>query len=143
MVQGNAPATNLFNGNGSFDTGYRVYTGEGFQTMAPTEFLSDRYAALYLRHNFGKLLYKSKNFAPSLTAITNLAYGNLKDRERHQNFGFKTMEKGFYESGLLVNDLVKGGFSSLGLGAFYRYGAYRKPELIDNFNLVLTAAITF
>lgn len=143
LVQGSAPATNLFNGNGAFDSGYRVYTGEGFQTMAPDEFLSDRYAALYLYHNFDKLLYKSKHFSPALVAVTNIGYGSLQQPERHRNFAFKTMEKGFYESGLLVNDLLKANFSSIGLGVFYRYGAYQKPEPIDNFNLKLTAALKF
>ena len=143
LVQGEVPYSNLFNGNGAFDTDYRVYTGEGFQTMGLTEFLSDRFAAVYLRHNFGKLLYKTEKFAPSLAAVTNIGFGSLNNPEQHRNLDFKTMEKGFYESGLLVNDLFVSGFSSVGLGAFYRYGAYQKEKTLDNFALKLSVAFTF
>jgi hypothetical protein len=95
-----------------------MYTGEGFQTMGMNEFLSDRYAAVYVRHNFASLLYKSEHFSPGISLVTNVGFGSLQHPERHRNIDFKTMEKGYYESGVLLNNLLKVNISSLGARRF-------------------------
>ncbi|MFC5270711.1 DUF5686 and carboxypeptidase-like regulatory domain-containing protein [Adhaeribacter terreus] len=142
LASGNIPYPNLFNGNGAEERDLHLYTSEGFQTMLPEEFLSDRYVALYVRHNFSSLLYRSEKFSPKLAVITNVGFGSLKDPQKHRNIDFKTMEKGYYESGLLVNDLVKMNFSSFGIGAFYRYGAYQQPTFKDNLSLKFVIGFT-
>ena len=42
---------------------------------------------------------------------------------------FKTLDQGFYESGLEFNQIFKG----LGIGSFYRYGPNGLPGFYDNF----------
>ena len=144
LVLGDVPYPNLYNGNGSWaNEKMAVYTGEGFQTMGMNEFLSDRFAAVYLNHNFAGLLFKSEHFSPGVAVVTNIGYGRLQHAERHQNIAFSTMEKGYYESGLLLNNLFKVNFLSLGAGAFYRYGAYRLPAFKDNLAIKATASFTF
>lgn len=49
------------------------------------------------------------------------------------NFAFKVPEKGYYESGLIIENLLKSGFTGLGIGVFHRYGPYANPEMKDNF----------
>lgn len=139
LVKGNVPYPNLFNGNGST---YYLYSTEGFQTMGMNEFLMNRYAALYLNHNLGTLLYQSKKFSPSLAVVTNVGFGSLNNPEQHQHIKFKTMNKGFFESGLQVNNLYSyRKFYSLGAGVFYRYGAYQRSNMIDNFALRITTSV--
>ncbi|HSI90164.1 MAG TPA: hypothetical protein VK927_03560, partial [Adhaeribacter sp.] len=141
LVTGAVPYPNLYNGSGAHDPDYYIYSGEGFQTMGLTEFLSDRYTALFLHHDFGGLLYRSNGFSPTLAAVTNIGFGSLQHPERHRNLAFSTMEKGYYESGLMVNDLLGTGFFGLGIGGFYRYGAYSKPVFKDN--LALKGVLNF
>lgn len=117
------PECNLFNGNESFRT-VTIYAPNSFATMRMNEFLSDRYIALYFTHNFGKLLHRSEKFEPEIAIATNIGFGGLSGKEYHFNLDYKTMEKGYYESGILINDLLNLQIYTLGVGVFYRYGPY-------------------
>jgi hypothetical protein len=143
LVEGSVPYANLFNGHGSFDRKYRVYAAEGFETMGLTEFLTDRYGAVFLSHDFERLLYQHEHFKPRLVLLTNIAWGDLRHPGQHRNISFRTLEKGYYESGLLVNDIITQQFSTMGIGVFYRYGPYRNPEPIDNVMLKLSTGFVF
>ncbi len=55
----------------------------------------------------------------------------------------KTMEKGYYESGLLINNLFDLGVYSVGLGGFYRYGPYTFDKGWDNVGSKLTIKFKF
>jgi hypothetical protein len=134
------PATELFNGNGSYRF-FTIYAPNSFGTMRMNEFLSDRYAALYFTHNFGKLLKRWEKFQPELAITTNAAFGWLKYNENHLGINYKTMEKGYFESGLLVNNLLNLRVYSLGFGAAYRWGYYSYPLFKDN--IALKISITF
>lgn len=134
------PATDLFNGNGS----YRFLTinaPNSFGTMRMNEFLSDRYAALYFTHNFGKLLKRWEKFQPELSLITNAAIGWLKYDENHLGISYKTMDRGYFESGFVIDNLLNLRVYSLGLGASYRWGPYTYPMLKDN--VAVKISITF
>lgn len=107
---------------------WELYDPEGFQTMGINEFFTDRYLNFIVRHDFGKLLLKSKYFSPSLS-IVNAA--SVFDRRA-------TWSTPFLESGLLVNDVVKVSFLGLGIGGFYRYGYHTLPTVKENLTLKLT-----
>ena len=49
------------------------------------------------------------------------------------------MNKGYFESGLELNQIFKG----LGLSTYYRYGAYQNPEWSDNLAVKLTYRLSF
>ncbi len=133
LILGEVPYCNLYNGNGSYRI-VTIYAANSFATMRMNEFLSDRYIALYYTHNFGKLLFQTKKFKPEFIVATSLGFGALKsDGEIHQNITYKTMNLGYYESGLLVNNMLNLQFLNLGLGVFYRYGPYSMEKTGDNF----------
>jgi hypothetical protein len=134
------PATDLFNGNGSYRF-FTLYAANSFGTMRMNEFLSDRYAALFFTHNFGKLLKRWEKFQPEFAITTNAAFGWLKYDENHLGINYKTMEKGYYESGFLINNLLDLRVYSLGFGATYRWGPYSYPLFKDN--IALKVSITF
>jgi hypothetical protein len=144
LVSGNAPFVNLYNGYGSYSDNYEVYAGEGFETMAPYEFFSDRYTALFLQQDLGKRLLRTKYFKPDVVLVTNIGYGDLS--KQLPDFivqQVKTMDKGFFESGLMLNNVISSAFSGVGVGVFYRYGAYELPKRKDNLKFKLTATIAF
>ena len=53
------------------------------------------------------------------------------------------MNLGYYESGLLVNNLVNLGIYTLGVGAFYRWGPYSFDQAWDNVALKVTMIFPF
>jgi len=147
-LEGNVPYSYLFNGNGSNNNDSYLYVENTFQTMGLYEFVSDRYVNLFFSHDFGSLLFKRPKFQPQLVLFTNVGFGSLAHPEQHRNLELKTMEKGYYESGLLINNLIKVNYYNivylgLGGGAFMRYGPYAEAEPDKNVAYKLSLVITF
>lgn len=131
------PHPNLYNGIGSYKS-FTIYAPYSFATMRMNEFLSDKYIALFLTHSFGKLLINSDKFSPEIVLTTNIGYGELSSPTDHLNVTFNTMEKGYFESGFLVNDLINLQLYTIGIGVHYRYGPYSLPKIMDNFAFKFT-----
>ena len=115
-----------------------------FETMRMNEFFSDRYVTVFLRHNFQNLLFKGKKFKPEFVITTNVGWGTMRDKNRHLNLYPKTMEKGYFESGLIINNIiVLRGITGIGIGAFYRYGAYTLPTFKENIAVKVSLNLSF
>jgi hypothetical protein len=151
---GSIPYPYLFNGKGSlFDNtnsfSQSFLVPNHFQTMGLYEFASDRYAYLFLNHNFGRLNgTKSKYFRPELSVVQNIGYGSLQNPGYHQNITFKTMEKGYYESGLMLSNLFRFKYMNmiyygLGAGVFCRYGSYSLPTASENLAYKFIVSVSF
>ena len=113
-----------------------------FATMAANEFLSSAFTSLFFRHCFGKMR-NNKKFNPKIVLCQNIGFGWLKHPENHYGVEFKTMEKGYFESGIVVEDLlVLFKFLSFGAGVFYRYGAYAYDNQMDNLAFKLRFCIS-
>ena len=142
-IHGVAPITELFNIEGSGADRFDVYSPESFNTMRPDEFFCDRFAALYFSHNFKNLLFDFKKFHPEITVVTNIAWGDLEMQRRNdavtqrlgnlETWGLSDLKKGYYESGLIVDNIIRILYMKLGFGTFYRYGPYSYDDTWDNF----------
>jgi len=98
-----------------------------FETMYFNEFFSSEYVTLQLKHGFTRFtLYKSLKLSPML--VTRLAWGNLSNKDAHLGFAYNTLDRGYYESGIELNEIFKG----LGITGFYRYGPYQLPHFDKN-----------
>ena len=139
------PATNLYYGNASYRL-ITIFAPNSFATMRMNEFLSDRYAALYIYHDFGYLLFKGKKwFHPEFALAQNIGFGWLDHMEKY-SYGqpeLKTMDLGYYESGLLINNLVNLKIYTVGIGAFYRWGPYGFKYAGDNFAYKISIIFPF
>lgn len=108
-------------------------SNEQFAAMRPNEFVSNAYVSLFLRHNFGRMT-QNKNFSPRIVLAQNIGWGMLFHPENHSGPVMQSLEKGYFESGIVIEDLlVVYKLLSLGVGVYYRYGAYSLPKTIDNF----------
>jgi len=141
-VDSDIPYTNLYNGNASWRS-FSLHAPNSFATMRMNEFLSNKYVAFYFQHDFEKLLFKGGMFKPEFAIVTNLGFGWLDFKKSHHNIRYKTMEKGFYESGLLINNILNLQLYSLGVGAFYRYGPYTFKNGWENVGAKLTLKFAF
>ncbi len=140
VVIGDIPHTNLYRGPGTYGIA-SFFVPSSFGSMSSFEFLSDRYVSGFFSHNFGNLLYQGKKFKPELMLITNVGFGWLSKPELHRNISFNTMEKGYFESGILINSLLNLTLYKLGVGATYRYGAYSYAKFMDNVSFRLTLTL--
>jgi hypothetical protein len=131
------PYPMLYAGIGSYGT-FTIETENSFATMRLNEFVSDRFANLYFQQDFGKLLFSSGRFQPGIVLATSAGFGKLSHNPNHVNLDQTSYEKGYYESGLLFNNLLRQWFIGYGLGVFYRYGPYSLTKTIDNFAFKFT-----
>lgn len=137
------PVMETFNILGSYDR-FGLYSPGSFGTMRLDEFFCDRFVALYLSHNFSGMLWKTDSewFKPELVLITNLGWGDMPRTRAYPDKNFKTMEKGYYESGFVVKGLLNLPLVKVGLGAFYRYGPYSFDNVWNNFAFKWSATFT-
>lgn len=106
---------------------------EQFATMRSNSFLCDKYALLFLRHNFGKMT-NNRKFSPQIILCQNIGFGGLSHPELHQNIEFEDLRKGYFETGIIIDHLVDVFKTcSIGIGIFYHYGPYYQPKTWDNF----------
>ncbi|WP_157972894.1 DUF5686 and carboxypeptidase-like regulatory domain-containing protein [Aureibaculum luteum] len=140
---GDAPLTHLYNAtpNYSFANPWRKrinFSGtNAFETMAFNEFISDRYVSIQGRYNFDRFEI-TKKFRPSLSLISRFAIGSIESASEHYGVSFKKMNKGYMESGIVLNHLFKG----FGVSSFYRYGQYSNAKFSDNLAVKLTYVLS-
>lgn len=139
-VFGDVPIMETFN---MFATneGFGIYSTESFATMDINEFLCDRFVALFFNHDFGKF-FKTKYFSPNFIVATNIGWGDISDTGKHQGVDLKSMKDGYYESGLIIDNIFKFGISCFGFGTYYRYGANSHDKISNNFAYKLKISFT-
>ena len=134
---GDVPSTLLHYGRGMRVSGFNLYIQDAFNTMAPNEFISQNYVSGHIHHRFGPL-YKLSFSAPEISIVSSASWGTIDNTSAYLGNDSKTMEKGFFESGLLFDNLIISNTSGVGFGVFYRYGPYALPEIKDNFGFSFT-----
>lgn len=110
---------------------WNTVTVDALETAFPGEFYHDRQAVFISRYSFPIIKTKAKWFAPEFILHHGIGYGDMSNKAAH-NMQFWTMDKGFFEGGLVVSGLLNVQFIQLGVGAFYRYGYYSKTNALDN-----------
>jgi len=139
IVFGDVPISHLYNStpNYTFKNPWikRVtFAGKNsFETMGYNEFISDKFAAIHIKHELKPFKISSK-LQPQLSILTRAAIGDIENPQYHTGLLFKSLNKGYLESGLELNGLFKG----FGVSSFYRYGAYGNKEWSDNLAVKLT-----
>lgn len=144
MSSGDVPLTHLFHtfpNNITKDVilqRFSIGTKYGFETMYFGEFFSDRFASLQMVH-YLKPFKISKRYQPQLAFVSRIAFGTIRNKDRHLGVDFNTLNKGYTESGIEINRLI----SAVGFSFTYRYGAYHLPRFDDNiaFKFTLKARI--
>ena len=136
---GDVPLTHLYNTSPNNLTKDRIQqritiSGKNsFETMYFNEFFSNKFAVLQLKHG-SKRVTLFKKVKPTLVFVTRMAFGNLDRPEQHIGINYKTLNKGFFESGIELNQIYKG----FGLTGFYRYGPNQLPRVEDNIAVKLS-----
>ena len=110
--------------------------------MPSTRYYLQEQVSLFTRFNFNKWKSLSKKFQPQLSLHHAVGFGNSVDASRHYYTApYTGLEKGYYEGGLLINDIVGQKRFSMGLGGFYHYGPYSQPQVKHNIFVKLTLGL--
>lgn len=152
-IFGDVPYSKLFSQRGSYAP-FSIVSRVAFETMSPNEFVADAFVAFFFSHNFGRIFKVKKIMRPEISIVHNLGFGWLRDPERHvitypdlesynaNSFKIQSMEKGFFEVGVVIDKFFNLQNIGLGIGAFYRYGEYRKSiDVLGDFRLKLAITL--
>ena len=137
-VIGDLPLTHLYNtapNNLNKDHIIQRITIAGrnsFETMYFNEFFSSEYLFFQLKHSL-KRIALFKKVKPAMVLVSRMAWGNMEHPEQHIGINYKTLNKGYFESGIEFNQIYNG----FGLSGFYRYGPNQLPHFGDNLSIKL------
>jgi hypothetical protein len=140
LLKGTAPYFEYFNGRGTYGN-FGLYASGSFVTMHPTEFMNDRSINFFFSHTFGNLFSKTEYFNPCPALVLNYGWGKIQNRPPYYFLPVTDMHKGFIESGIQINNLLDLKIYGVGLGIYYRMGAYRFATTKEN--LVFKIVISF
>lgn len=141
LIDGNIPLSKLYNGHGSYQS-FSLEAENSFGTMRMGEFYSDRFFSVFIKHDFGHLLFRNKKFSPKFALVHNYGIGSISNKTSHlTSTPLKSIDKGYYECGLLINNILNQSFLGYGFGIFYRYGPYSYTNTSDNFSYKLSLTI--
>ncbi len=141
IATGNPPLYKLFNGRGSYQT-LGIDADNTFATMRINEFYSDRFISLFHKQHLGSIRIFRK-FTPEFTWNNNAGIGSIENKSLHEGMIFNTLEKGYLESGIVIDNLIRIPMFRYGFGIYYRYGPYTFDRINRNFayNLSIKLAI--
>ena len=136
---GDVPLTHLYNTSPNNITKESVIqritfaSKNSFETMFFNEFFSSEFVYFQFKHSFNrvKIIRKVK---PALVLVSRMGWGDLQKPEQHLGINYKTLNDGYFESGIELNQI----FNGLGLSAFYRYGPNQLPKFEDNLAIKLS-----
>ncbi len=128
-IIGNAPIFNTFEGMGlAFRNvqSFGLASHDGFMTMPSGSFYSDKHIALFMRQFlFSQKVSKQIQFNPTLTYSA--LWGYMHNKTEH-NMKYEVPSKLYQEVGFELRRVIFG----LGIGSYYRIGAYQNPTFSKN-----------
>jgi len=146
QVFGKVPIPLMYFGRANYLGAVTPDATHSFAAMRMNEFLTDRFVSIFLKHDFGKLLWitGSKRFQPEFAVVQNIGYGDISSNVLHvvpTGFAVKAPTKGFFEAGLQANKLLSNGFMAFGFAVYYRYGSYSYKDFEDNLAYKITLSL--
>lgn len=134
----NTPS-NLYSFFGTYDP-FSIEIPFMFATMAPNEFAADRFFLTFLKHEIPLRQNKPGSFKPELKLISKAGWGDVTETD---GASYNTFNKGYFESGVLLDNLFNALFIKYGLGVHYHYGPYKKEKELDNWSFRISIDFAF
>jgi len=135
IQKGIVPYPLLFSNRASYRE-LSLLSYNSFETMRYNEFLQDRFVSVFMSQKFSKMQISTLPYRPYFSLIHNMGWASLSNKENHKSILVKDMPKGYFESGLFLNDLfvipLTGLNLGIGAGMFVRYGPYALSGYLDN-----------
>lgn len=127
---GNVPLTLQQAGIGTARA-WAISVRNSFETMLPSEFYQSRQAGLFTRIDLNAFKTKADWHEPQIGFHNAFGIGDYLGKEYH-SIPVQSIDKGFTETGIVLNNLYMSGYTGIGVGFFYRYGNYADPNWKNN-----------
>ena len=141
-LTGNYPVFYTFNGKGIKTFAVDFQINNSFQTIHQYEFFADQIASFHFSQTFAKWQL-SKQCTPRLRLDYNFEIGSLSNPALQTQYNLQSLNHGYHEAGVLVENLWNGKWSSSGFGVYYRMGNYAYPTPIQNFAFTFVSTFNF
>jgi hypothetical protein len=129
-IDGTTPYSMLFNNLGTNRRSFDLLVPSTFSSMAPFEFTSTTYGALYTEFESGYIIQKRKKWGISLFIPNNIGVGRYDQDMSHNSVVVRQMDQLYSETGLGLKFRTRN--RMIGFAAMYRYGNYSAEEFGDN-----------
>jgi len=135
------PLSKLFAGRGVRNKS-PIYASGNFITMYPYDYYADRFVSIFWKHDFDWKLFKVGSWMnPYISLAHNVLYGSMQNPQEHGSVSFSIPNKGYHESGIMLNDILKYkylnlAYINLNAGYYYHWDDGR-IDLKKNGNFVL------
>jgi hypothetical protein len=145
MMDPDVPFSLLFAARASFKD-ISLLSYNSFETMRYGEFVNSSFVQVFFSHKFSKMQISNLPYRPYFTVLHNMGWGRLIRPGNHEGLELRGMPKGYYETGLFLNDLFLIPLTGINLGVgggfFFRYGPYALPGYLDNMALKFSASLS-
>lgn len=140
-IAGDSPLLYQFVGIGTGGKQFNLSVANTFETMRPSTYYATKLATLFTRFDFKAIKTKVKWTKPQFALHHGIGYGLGDDMSRH-SISYLSMDKGYAEAGLLVNNVLVLNILGFGVGGFYHYAGgmmtpYVKDHLVGKFSLTI------
>lgn len=137
---GNVPLFLMHNAN---PTGkpWNLSVSGSFETMPPATFYNDQFVSLFTRLYIKAFKTKALWNEPQISLHHGIGYGELNNKFVH-GAQFRSTDKGYFEGGLIINNILVSGFSGIGIGVFYNYGYYSSADWKSNIIPKISLSVT-
>jgi hypothetical protein len=102
-----------------------------FETVKPSSFYNTSIASNFMRFSFKKIKTGVKWTSPQVNLHHAIGFGTFDQKSAH-NFNFQSFSKGYFEGGVLINNLLNISTTGLGIGCFFNYGPYSSVNALAN-----------
>ena len=136
------PYLKMYTPRANYD-GFSIFSPNSFETVRPNEFLNELLIAVHQRHNFGSVKTGIKWIRPEFHWVNNFGIGWLAKPQLHTGLKIQDMRNGLFETGVVIEDLIKVNLIGIGGGVFYRFGTYSFSNEIDNLAFKMSLKIGF
>lgn len=129
-IEGSYPSSILYSAFGSYKS-IGIEVPFTFATMRLNEFAADQFISFHFSHDISLFKKSQRSFKPHLLLTTNIGKGAITTNKYQPTIN--DFNKIYYESGIVINNLLKNQLIEYGFSVHYRYGSYHLDTPIDNF----------
>ena len=133
---------NALRGSWNDHTNVNISMPESFETALNNQWYAREYAHFFVRYKWKTPIYQHPQSAPKINMLLNGGWGKLGLNDQAPE-GIMDYPKGFFETGLGINDLIISKTGGLGIGCFTRLGPYSDQQVKKNVVLKITTNFLF
>ena len=136
-----APRSNLRTRQVTEEPSSGLGAPHSFEALFNNEFTADLQVQMLVDYYFPDRVLKIGTWSPRMVLQQRILWGQMTQADLYRPYfsSVQAPDEVYWESGIEFQKL----YNTIGLGFYYRYGAYARPEFVQNFSIKLTTTGLF